>query len=476
VVVGLAGRLWAGERRMNDSPQNFDHRVPWLGRMLRVFGLAWGDGDSLLLSGATSALVVRVAGFVAVFGVSIFLGRVLGPTQYGIYSYSLALLNLLLIPSAFGFPELLVRQVSVYRKENEWGLLRGLVRTANLSSFAISMGVVFSVFASGALFSLFDSQRYLNFSVAVLILPFLALEKIRSATLRGLQKIVQSQLPIIFFLPSIFLVLFLVGTRLNFSLDANFAIIVRFLAVSATFLLSSLFVVRVLRKLPQPENLEFRRQEWYRSASSFVFLGGLLTIQNQIDILILGVFQPSASVGVYKVVIVASSFAVFVFNAVNTAAAPIVARIVSTGDRDLLQEVTSGITRLVFLGGLPVCLLLIVFGGRLLGFFYGEAYVVGASALQILCMGQMVNTAFGSVVLMLNMGGYERDTLRAYLATCTMNVLLNLVLIPRFGIEGAAAATATTVLVTKVVLSTLVWRRLGVRTSILRAFGRKAPR
>ena len=79
-----------------------------------------------------------------------------------------------------------------------------------------------------------------------------------------------------------------------------------------------------------------------------------------------------------------------------------------------------------------------------------------------MAFGQLVNAAFGSAGTLLNMTGNERATLFGMTVAIALNVVMNFTLIPFFGGTGAAVATATSYLVSNVIL----WRMVGQRLHI----------
>lgn len=81
---------------------------------------------------------------------------------------------------------------------------------------------------------------------------------------------------------------------------------------------------------------------------------------------------------------------------------------------------------------------------------FGDGYVAGAAALVILCLAMVVATAAGPVDIALVMGGRSVLSLLNTVAALIVNVVLNVLLIPRFGITGAAVAWAAAILVTNV--------------------------
>jgi O-antigen/teichoic acid export membrane protein len=113
----------------------------------------------------------------------------------------------------------------------------------------------------------------------------------------------------------------------------------------------------------------------------------------------------------------------------------------------------------------PVSLGLVVLGTTVLGWF-GEEFTGGALALQVLLVGQVVNALCGSVGTVLLMIGRERELGIVSAASAVLNVVLNLVLIPRLGIVGAALASSASLVLFNVVLVVRVRFSLGLDTTV----------
>jgi len=152
----------------------------------------------------------------------------------------------------------------------------------------------------------------------------------------------------------------------------------------------------------------------------------------------------------------------FFLLAVGPALAPTIASLSARGDTLRLQQIVVRSTRATLVPSLPAGLVGIAFGDRFL-LLYGPGSVAGRAALTILSLGQLANVALGPVALLLLMSGHERDAARTLGATALVVAGLNAILIPRWGVTGAAAATAATVTLRSLLLGYLVPRRVGVR-------------
>ncbi len=122
-----------------------------------------------------------------------------------------------------------------------------------------------------------------------------------------------------------------------------------------------------------------------------------------------------------------------------------------------LSRGASGV--LVFLA-IPGVAVLLLGAGWILSLF-GTDFQVATLALRLLTIGALFNLAAGPVGLLLMMTGNERLLMRNVLYMASVNALLNMALIPSFGLNGAAAATAITAISINALNSVAVRRRLG---------------
>ncbi|MBA7669784.1 hypothetical protein ES703_77918 [subsurface metagenome] len=104
-------------------------------------------------------------------------------------------------------------------------------------------------------------------------------------------------------------------------------------------------------------------------------------------------------------------------------------------------------------------------GGAIAGWVFGPEFTQSHTPLAILAVGQLVNAGMGSVGFLLNMTGHERDVARTLLITAGLNILLNLALIPPFGMAGAASATAVSLALWNFILYQLVKIRIGINST-----------
>jgi O-antigen/teichoic acid export membrane protein len=122
---------------------------------------------------------------------------------------------------------------------------------------------------------------------------------------------------------------------------------------------------------------------------------------------------------------------------------------------------------------LPIFLIFALFARPVVTLVFGAAYAGAAAPLAILASGQLVNATAGPVAALLSMTGHERDVGAVFTMAAIINVLLNIFLIPRFGINGAAAATAVSLAFWNIALFVRVRSRLGISSTAFLVSARK---
>ncbi|MCJ7583888.1 MAG: flippase [Anaerolineales bacterium] len=420
-----------------------------------------------LARNAVGSLTLKLVYTALSFAVGVTLARLLGAEGYGIYAYVFALVSLLSIPAEFGLPNLVVRETAKALARQEWGAIQGVWRWAGkivailTATLVLGAGVVVVIWGDR-----FSREQLVTFSWGLALVPLIALGDLRGAALRGLNRVIQGQLTEQALLPG-FYFLFILGTAFFLStgnLTPAMAMSLQVLAAALAFAIGSWLLWRatpleVRRAKPVSEG-----RRWLASTLPLAFIGGMQLINHRTSILILGLFADSAQVGIYRVADQMSTLVSLGLFAINMVAAPQFARLYALGDMARLQRVATASARVVLSLTLPVVVIFLLFGKPLLKLIFGTEFVPAYSPLTILSLGQLVNSAMGSVAFLLNMTGHEQDTARGMVVAAVANIVLNLVLVPLWGLKGAALASAVTLTAWNVLLWLAVRRRLKINS------------
>jgi len=163
-------------------------------------------------------------------------------------------------------------------------------------------------------------------------------------------------------------------------------------------------------------------------------------IMGKTDIIMLGAMAATRDVGIYSISLKLATLTSFILVAVNSMVAPKFAELYHSDRIDDLKTVAQESAKLIFFTTLPIILVYVMFGRYILTIF-GPDFRNGALALLFLAIGQFINAAAGSVGYFLDMTGNQKLFQKIVMFGSGLNIVLNLVLIPRYGINGAAFAS-----------------------------------
>ena len=424
--------------------------------------------QKILAKAIAGTFSIRLLNIGLAYIVSILLARLLGADGYGSYIYALALVNFLKIPTMLGMNPLIIREVSAYQAREKWGLAKGIVRWTSWVIFLLSL---LSAIVAGLLVWQFQSQLKVD-SIAVILvalisLPLANLLKVKESQLHAFKHIVKAQLPEVIIRPILLIsLLSILYFLFREQLDSTWAIGVYVLATGICLIVISIVIDRVIPKQIVTAKPEYRPKFWLNEAFPMLLTGSMYLINNQTDTLMLGVLTNSASVGIYSIANRGASLMNFVLSVFNVSLAPTIASLHAKGEKEKLQKIVTKSANLVLLSSLPIAVVLIFFGKWFLAMF-GQEFVRGQTVLSILCIGKLINASTGAVALLLNMTGYQKYTFIGVAVSAVLNVILNASLIPQWGAEGAATATAISTVVWNILLVIFVQQRLKINMNPL---------
>jgi len=150
-----------------------------------------------------------------------------------------------------------------------------------------------------------------------------------------------------------------------------------------------------------------------------------------------------------------------VLTAVNMVVSPKFAAHSHKGEIEKVEKILATALKLLAAVSLCVFLVMVLFGDDVLSIF-GNQYVAASGLLTILVCGQLVNALTGPLGKLLMMSGYEKDVRNSSVIVAVIGLVIALFLISRFGVYGAAIATALTIATQNIAFAYLVKHRLGI--------------
>lgn len=416
-----------------------------------------------LIKGVSGSALIKVLNILLSLLVGVLLARVLGPEQYGIYAFVISIITILSIPTKAGLPTLAVKEIAQTHLERDWNRMRGLLSFSNSSVFAYSILIAFIAFLyiqlSGGLA---DLDRQSAFLWGLLLLPFIALEGVRTGALRGLRWVVVSQIP-----ESVVKPLIMVGALASVmlfgeGLSAGKAVQLNITTAIVAFIVGSTLLYKALPEYVRAAKSTYFIGQWMRSLLPLSLFAGVQLLDAQVSMVILGLYGQNEDVALLKIAATGASLVVFSLTAVNMAIGPHVARLYASGEMAHLQRMLTVSVRGATFCAFVLVIIFTLFGGRILSIAFGEEYSAAAPLLIILSIAQLLNCSCGSVATLLQMTGNETSTIFGSVAGLVLNVLLGVLLIPTFGAVGAAIAFSVSIITWNLILAIMVKRKLGL--------------
>ena len=312
-------------------------------------------------------------------------------------------------------------------------------------------------------------MRYAVLS-AMVFLPVSNLVALRQSALRGLNHVIYSKLleniltPALFFVLVLLLYFFFTPLLSPTSLIAMKVAAYSVVLVIVWILPHSFLPPITFRSAPV-----YQGRRWRRSIISFTLTSGINTINKRADIIMVGMLMGMDATGIYAVASYGAEIMMFIIMAVNTALSPTAVRLFTTGKHRQLQQITTISARVVFILSFLLCCLLVLLGRDFLSIF-GQEFILGTEAFVILAVGKMLHVSMGLSGMLLNMTGFERETAISSALGAVLNVSLNAILIPLWGLQGAAISTVIGGLATVTLLNIRCASQLGIKSSVFYVF------
>lgn len=413
--------------------------------------------------GISLTLVAQVAGAGIGFVAQVVFARLLGVEAFGEFVLIVAWITILSLLGKGGLDGAVSKNVRAELAQTNLALAGAYGRYAIRAGLVLSIGIGALVLITQWLLS--GGEVSSVWVVAMMGLPLITLVGIESGTLRGIGQPVWSIAPQTCIRPivstAILLVLFLVYQQVS----ATLAI----LAFGGGFL-AALFCTHTRLKRErfwsEAATLATKQQrDMHYLGVALVGATGAILMMRQADILMLGFFREPAEAGFYAAAVRIVDVVAYPMIAANTLIGPLAAEAFAVGNTARLQERIKVVFRVLVLITFVLSATIFFAGEFLLGVF-GREFVIAVPALGILLIGQVVNVVAGPGIEVLSNSGNHHIATVALWVFVALNLVLNALLIPRFGILGAASATALCMAGWNITMALLACSRTGVRTVV----------
>ncbi len=392
-------------------------------------------------------MIARGIFLVSDFIVHVYFARKLGPEVYGICGVVLALLAIISQPLNIGLNQSVSKYVAEDHRRAKTLLHQGIKYQLLVIAFLM---IVFLGMAGPAssLLKAADLRGYLI--LAAFVLPGLGIFTILLGLFNGMRSFGREALALCCYpIARTVVIVFLI--YLGYSVDG---VIWGFIVglVLATSLATVLF------KAPE-ERVGFEGRKLRTFAIPVFLLGLVMIIIPNIDLLFVkGIVVEEREAGIYNSARVLARASYFFFLAMGQTIFPSISESVSAKDQQRTASYISQGVRYLMMMTLPVAFLVAACGTEIISLIFSATYEGGGGALGILMFGFTLLTLFSILTTILLAGDRARWALTGGLLLIPIDIVLNVILVPRYQLVGAAFATSLTAVCGVTVASMMVWR------------------
>jgi O-antigen/teichoic acid export membrane protein len=430
---------------------------------------AWrkdGSDRSIAQRIAGAAFLIRIVSAAILYITQVLLARWMGRFEFGIYVYVWSWVGFIGMLSPLGVAYSAQRFVPEYRTRGEHDQLRGFLVGSRWLCFGLGTfagaAMALTVFLLG---DRVPAHYWVPFLLASLTLPIFAVSAVQDSISRSFNWIDLALIPGFVVHPLIILAtmagLHVVGAPLT----AAAALLTACAAMWMVTLAQLILLERRLGRQVEPGARRYDLAVWIWTALPIFLVDSFFLMLTYVDILVLQMFVGPADIAVYFAATKTLALINFVYFAVGAAAGHRFSEYHANGEHDRLAKFIRDTIRWTFWPSLALAFVLLALGKPILSLF-GPGFSEGYALMCIMMIGLVARASVGPSERLLNMTGQQRLCALVYATAFATNLVLCLVLIPRFGLYGAAFATATAVVVESSLLFTLVKRKLGLHVFV----------
>jgi O-antigen/teichoic acid export membrane protein len=402
-----------------------------------------------ILRGTGIVLTFTLVGLLLSFFCKLLIARFGTEAQYGTFSLALALLTIVGSIATLGLVTGLSRNIAVAVAREDNSIIReyvfaSIVIVTVASLLVATMLFLFSGFISGTIFH--DDQLRLPLQILAVALPFFAGLNLGIAILQGFKRVSGRAIFQYLVLYSLFIFILVCAYYAKISFVGVFYAYLTALVI--TVLLLALYAKRALgiswkitlrgQRLFTPAAIEL-----FKFSLPLLLFELLIMFGTWIDTLMLGVFKSSGDVGLYNVALPLSLLITVPINAVAFIYLPVISGLHAQGRTSEIEQNMTLMTKWICLVALPIAFVFLLFPETTISLTFGAKYMLAGNALRILSLGAILLTTTMLAMQTVIAFGHSRFIMASTCAMVALDVTLDVLLIPRFSIEGAATASVT---------------------------------
>ncbi|HMN48497.1 MAG TPA: flippase [Ignavibacteriaceae bacterium] len=364
------------------------------------------------------------------------IARIYGPDTFGTFTFAHTTATLLILLADFGFDILLTTEISRDREQ-----------AVKIFQNIFSYKIIFSV-ASVLIMWIFSFQGNYSYESRISLwifsffILFTTLTNFSLALIKGFEKFsYESVVLVIANLSLVIIVIVLSFIKVNILIIA--------IAFVLTRLFGLVFSVYYDKKLVP--DLSFRisfpkEKELHKKVLIFGFHLLFANLFFQIDTILLSLWKGNLYVGIYQAVFKLIILPLMIPDILNFTLLPVLSRLFAT-DREKAIKISFLMNKLLFFLALPITLILFVYAEDIINIIYGyKQYSDSIPILKIFAFNIFIRFSFEAFALMLTTNNRQIIRMTTVILATIINLALNYLLIPEYGVNGAATVSLISII------------------------------
>lgn len=422
---------------------------------------------NFLIKNSLKVLLLRASGIVLMFLLSLFLTNSFSAEIVGQYDFVRSFLMILSGASLLGTNQAIIYYSGILTSKKSFGSIKSIYFKMNFL-ILIACAILYApllVIDKEVINQIFNKQgAYELVSLSLQGLVFYSITMLNIDTIRALKHTLISEgfRNIFRYTP------FFIFSIILYIIDSPEYLVLWFIySFVVIFVISTAVVYFFLfnKNFPKSAAHNFSSTEILRASYPMALSAISYFLMQSTDVLFISAYDTFESAAYYSIAVKLAAVTALALISVNIVIAPKIASIYNDKNFYQLKLILKKATRMNVVISLPIIIILLFFSEYVLSTF-GSNYILAKNALWILLIAQFFNSITGPSALYLNMTGRQKKLNVILVISLLINVVLNIILVPDFGMLGAAISTTTSFVISKILASALVFYLDNVKTFI----------
>jgi len=396
----------------------------------------------VITKGAVIVLIGILISKILSYGYRILIARI-GPEDYGTFSIALAVLGFISTISLLGLNNGVLRYVPHYMALSKSEIAKKIIFFSLAVTFTV--GLIFSIilflFSQEISISIFHNYELVPIlKVIAIIIPFYVINNIFFFAFRAFKQIkYEVYLKNIFEnvnkLILTFLVIYVMGKGI---LGVSVAYVI---PIFLTTIISFYILKKIIPKKTKSFEI-FSKKEFLFYSIPLLFSTFLIMLLSWTDTLMLGYFTSPSEVGIYNTALPTAQLLYVMPYAISVLFIPLLSEHFAKEKKESFKEIYKISSKWILLTNIFIFSLFILFSKEILGYLFGQEYIIGSTMFIIISAGFFINYTLINSEEILKVIKKTKVLFWNSAIVAIINVFLNLLLIPQYGGIGAAIATS----------------------------------